>query len=368
MTIWELDTPALLINQDILMDNLKKMQEYAEKKHVALRPHTKTHKMPYVAGLQREIGAVGIAVAKVGEAEVMAQHGQDSIMIANEIVGEKKLARIAALTETCSISYGVDSVFQIQEAEKVFSACRKTAEVVVEIEVGENRSGIIEDKDFLAILAEIKKSPHVSYKGVFGHDGNSYRAENVEECRKISLEAQKKLLHFASLADGNGEKSEIVSYGSTPSVLCDCDILEGITDLRIGTYALMDASQAHAVGTFESCAATVLAAVISRPTADRVILDVGAKGLTMQERQVGICTSEGKGRILEDTDVKIDAMFDEHAIIHNEAFREKVKVGDKVRVVPAHICPVVNLYDTAYFYSGETVTAEIPVLCRGKLQ
>lgn len=368
MTIWELDTPALLINQDILMENLQKMQEYARKKQVALRPHTKTHKMPHIARLQMEAGAVGIAVAKVGEAEVMAQNGLDSILIANEIVGEKKLARIAALTDLCSIQYGVDSVFQIQEAERVFSACSRTAEVVVEIEVGENRSGILEDHDFLAILAEVERCPHVAYKGVFGHDGNSYRAESPERCREISLEAQKKLLYFASLAEEHGHKSEIVSYGSTPAVLCGCDILKGITDLRVGTYVFMDASQANAVHTFESCAATVLATVISCPTPERVILDVGAKGLTMQERQTGICTSGGKGRILENPHVKIDTMFDEHAIIHDTAFREHVKVGDKVRVVPAHICPVVNLYDTAYFYSGETVTAQIPVLCRGKLQ
>lgn len=368
MTIWELDTPALLIDQDILMENLKRMQNYARENHVALRPHTKTHKMPHIAKLQKEIGAVGIAVAKVSEAEVMAENGLDSIMIANEIVGEKKLSRIAALTDISRVLYGVDSVFQIQEAEKVFSACSKAAEVVVEIEVGENRSGIIEDQDFLAILAKIEESPHVSYRGVFGHDGNSYRAENADECRSISLKAQKRLLHFASLAESRGAKSEIVSYGSTPSVLCGCDILDGITDLRVGTYALMDASQAHATGTFDSCAATVLATVISCPTAERVILDVGAKGLTMQERQTGICASGGKGRILEDTDVKIDAMFDEHAIIHNKEFRKKVNPGDKVRVVPAHICPAVNLYDTAYFYSGETVTDEVPVLCRGKLQ
>lgn len=368
MTIWELETPSLLIDQDILMSNLKNMQSYADRKHVALRPHTKTHKMPYVARLQMDMGAIGIAVAKVGEAEVMAQHGLDNIMIANEIVGEKKLARIAMLSKTCRIQYGVDSVYQILEAERVFSTFSTTANVVVEIEVGENRSGIMEDHDFMEILKAVQSSPHVAYKGVFGHDGNSYRAKDISECQKISMEAQRKLLHFAFLAEEAGLESEIVSYGSTPSVLCDCDILDGITDLRIGTYALMDASQAHAIGNFESCAAAVLATVISKPTSERVILDVGAKGLTMQERQVGICTSEGKGRILEDTDVRIASVFDEHAIINNPAFREKVELGEKVRIIPAHICPVVNLYDTVYFYSGETVIKEVPVLGRGKMQ
>ena len=368
MTVWELDTPALLIDQDILMSNLRKMQACAERKKVSLRPHIKTHKMPCIARIQKELGAVGIDVAKVGEAEVMSEHGLDDIMIANEIVGQEKLKRIAALSRRCRIRYGVDSVFQIQEAQKVFSQCSARAEVVVEIEVGENRSGIIEEEDFRKLIKAIQKSPDVSYEGVFGHDGNSYRAADKEACRDISTGAQKRLLHFASLAEEMGEHSRIVSYGSTPALLCDCPVLEGITDIRVGTYALMDASQAHLMGTYEDCAATVLATVISKPVKGRVILDVGAKGLTMQERTEGICASGGKGCILGDPEVKIDTVFDEHGIIHDERFSQKTEIGEKVRIIPAHICPVVNLYDSAYFCTGETVVSQVPVLCRGKLK
>lgn len=99
-----------------------------------------------------------------------------------------------------------------------------------------------------------------------------------------------------------------------------------------------------------------------------LIEDVGAKGLTMQERTVGICASGGNGCLLEDPDVRIDTVFDEHAIINHKGFRDRVRPGDKVRIVPAHICPVVNLYDKAYFCSGETVLEEVPILCRGKMQ
>ena len=368
MKIWELDTPALLIDRDILLRNLRRMQEFADARHVGLRPHTKTHKMPYIAELQRRLGAIGIAVAKVGEAEVMAENGLDEILIANEIVGREKLQRIAELTDRCHVVFGVDSTVNIQEAEAVFSAVKKRADVAVEIEVGENRSGIIRESAFRELLQEIKRSPHVNYRGVFGHDGNGYRAQDQEACRAISRGAQERLLRFASIAGEEGFERGMVSYGSTPALLCGSDILDGITDLRVGTYALMDASQAHVLGTYEHCAAYVLATVMSLPTRERVILDVGAKGLTMQERQEGICASEGKGRILEDTSVRIEAVFDEHAIIHNEAFGRTVKIGDKVRIIPAHICPVCNLYDTAYLCSGTDVVGEIPVLCRGKLQ
>lgn len=368
MKIWELDTPSLLIDQDLLMKNLKTMQEYADQKHIRLRPHTKTHKMPYIAAMQQRLGAAGIAVAKIGEAEVMAANGLQDILIANEITGRQKLERIAALMDSCRVLFGADSVSHIREAETVFSQCGKTAGILIEIEVGENRSGIIRELDFQAMLLEIQRSPHVKYKGVFGHDGNSYRAKNAAHCREISVNAQKCLLDFASLAEKLGEKNEVVSYGSTPAVLCGCEILDGITELRVGTYALMDSSQAHLNGLWESCAATILSTVISRPTLDRVILDVGAKGLTMQERTEGICCSEGKGHILGYPGVTIDGMFDEHAIIHNESFRNAVQIGDKVRIIPAHICPVVNLYDSAVFCSGEEVIGDIPVLCRGKLQ
>lgn len=368
MKIKDLDTPALLIDQDVLMKNIRRMQDYVAEKHIDLRPHVKTHKMPYIASLQKQAGAVGIAVAKTEEAEIMAQNGMDRILIANEVVGEEKLKRIARLSNTCQILYGVDSVYQIRQSEKVFGEFGKTALVVVEIEVGEERSGVIEDELFVEIISEIQKSPHVIYKGVFGHDGNSYRAKNQEESRKISLEAQERLLHFANIAVLLNEKNEIISYGSTPAVLCGCEILDGITELRVGTYALMDASQANITDDFSVCAATVLATVISLPTKERVILDVGAKGLTMQERKIGICASGGKGHIWGEDSVVIDTVFDEHAIIHNIQFHDKVHIGDKVRIIPAHICPVVNLYDVAYFCSGDEVLHEVPILCRGKMR
>ena len=146
------------------------------------------------------------------------------------------------------------------------------------------------------------------------------------------------------------------------------DILPGITELRPGTYALMDASQGHAIGTLDRCAATVLATVISRPTAERTILDVGAKGLTMQSRTEGICATPGKGTLYDRPETHIAKAFDEHAIIHDPAFRDSVAVGDKVRIIPVHICPVCNLYERAYLISGDEVVQELDIAGRGKLQ
>ncbi len=367
MKIHELDTPSLVVRKDVLLDNIHSMQDYANRNNVALRPHTKTHKTSHLALLQQEKGAIGITVAKVGEAEVMASAGITDIFIANEIVGETKLQVIKTLQETINISFGLDSIPQARMIEKVFTSDNK-AHVLIEIEVGENRSGIIEDIDFIRLLDYIKSSENIHFKGIFSHDGHSYSASNLDDLRKIHDESQKRTLHFASLAIEAGLNSEVVSIGSTPSLIQDFPIMEGVTEIRPGTYIFMDASQANVVGDFHKNATTVLATIISKPTDERVVLDVGAKGLTMQKRSKGITATEGLGRIVGFDDVVINSMYDEHALIYNKDFRNKVQVGDKVEIIPNHICPVVNLYDSLYLVSGEDVLEEIQIDCRGKLK
>lgn len=369
MKIENLDTPSLLIDREIMRDNMTFMLNYAARRGVKLRPHTKTHKMAAVARLQVEMGASGIAVAKVGEAEAMADAGLDDIFIANEIVGAQKWERIRALAQRgVKVSFGIDSPEVLPGIQNVFAGAASPAEVMVEIEVGERRSGVVEESGFAALLAAIRQCPAVRFKGIFSHDGNSYSAKDREELVRIAVGAQERTLRFARLAAEAGMPCEAVSYGATPTFMNEVPILGGITELRPGTFIFMDASQAHAVGTLTHCAAAVLATVISRPTAERVILDVGAKGLTMQRRSEGVCATPGHGTLLEYPGVHIDKVFDEHAIINDAAFREKVRVGERVRIIPVHICPVCNLYEYAYLVSGGEVIDRLPVSARGKLQ
>lgn len=368
MRVNELDTPALLIDREIMMDNIRRMQSYADKYGVSLRPHTKTHKMPKLARLQEAEGAKGIAVAKVGEAEVMAANGLKDIFIANEIVGEVKLSRIRKLAETIDISFGIDSIAQTEMVERVFEGAGKKAQVLIEIEVGEERSGVIEEEDFIALVNYIKTCGNVHLKGIFSHDGHSYHADDLEDCRDKYIVSQKRTLRFAELAAELGCSPETVSIGSTPSLMHDFGVLPGITELRPGTYILMDASQGNAIGTYDRCAATVLTTVISRPTSERVITDVGAKGITAQTRTKGICKTEGLGYIKGFDKVYIHDVYDEHAIIYNKKFHDSVKVGDKVEIIPNHICPACNLHEKAYLVSKGEVIEEIAVECRGRLQ
>ncbi|WP_066307095.1 D-TA family PLP-dependent enzyme [Bacillus sp. FJAT-29814] len=368
MKYFELDTPALLIDRKIMMDNLSFMQNYANENKVKLRPHTKTHKMPKLARLQEELGAVGITVAKVGEAEVMAKNGLRDIFIANEIVGKPKIERIRKLSETIDISFGIDNTYQVREIEEVFNGAEKKAQVLIEIEVGEERSGIIEESDFRTLLEVVKGCENVEFRGVFSHDGHSYKAENIDECKALFIESVKRTLDFAKIAEEMELKPKVVSIGSTPPFMLNFEIPEGITEIRPGTYILMDSSQANVIGTYDRCAASVLTTIISKPTKERVITDVGAKGITAQSRSKGHTTTKGFGRIKEFEDVYIHGVFDEHAIIYNEDFSNQINVGDKVQIIPNHICPVCNLHEKAYLISEGEVVEELPVDCKGKLQ
>ncbi len=368
MDFLSLDTPALLINKEIMEDNLHFMQNYADRNNVALRPHTKTHKMSKLALLQESIGAKGISVAKVGEAEVMAANGLTDIFIANEIVSRAKYERIIKLGSKINISFGLDSIAQASMIEEVFSETDQKAVVLIEIEVGENRSGIIEESDFIDLLNYLKECKNIHLKGIFSHDGNSYQAETIEACKEIHLTSQERTLKFAEIAKEMGFLLETVSIGSTPSLMHNFPILEGVTEIRPGTYIFMDASQANAYGSLSRNAATILTTVISLPTSERVITDVGAKGLTAQTRSVGFCATKGLGLIKGWPDVVIDDVYDEHAIIYNKEFHDSLKVGDMVEIIPNHICPVVNLHETAYLVSHGQVIEEIEIDCRGKLK
>ncbi|HOA14837.1 MAG TPA: D-TA family PLP-dependent enzyme [Bacillota bacterium] len=368
MKAFDLDTPALLIDREIMLRNLSDMQGYADRCGVSLRPHTKTHKSSRLALLQEKLGAKGITVAKVGEAEVMAANGLSDIFIANEIVGEAKLLRIRKLAEKADVSFGLDSIAQANQVQNAFDGFGKKAEVLIEIEVGEERSGVIEEKSFIGLLNYLKTCDSIHLKGIFSHDGHSYGAKDVSECENIHMESQKRTLRFADVAREMGFPLETVSIGSTPSLLHDFPVLDGVTEIRPGTYIFMDAAQANAYGGYDRNAASVLTTVISLPTPERIITDVGAKGITAQTRAKGFTATKGLGQVKGWPEVQVFKVFDEHAIIYSKELHDSLKVGDKLEIIPNHICPVVNLHEMAYICSEGQVVKEIPIDCRGKLK
>ena len=361
-----IDTPALLIDREILLRNIGDMQRRADSFGVALRPHTKTHKCPDIAKMQLDAGARGIAVAKPGEAEAMASAGLSDIFIANEVVGAHKLERLRSLSGSIRLSFGADSLEALEQIETVFSSSCP-AHVLIEIETGERRSGVADPAQFDALVDFLKQARHIVFEGVFSHEGFTYQAATQAECLRQFEESQRRTLDFAHRASARGLPCRTVSVGATPTAWLAQGLLPGVTELRPGTYALMDAAQGNALGSHERCAATVLTAVISKPTPERLIGDVGAKGLTAQTRPAGICKTDGYG-IVKGTDVHPFAVYDEHLILYSAALHDALRIGDKIEIIPNHICPVCNLYDPALLVSGGQIVRVLSIACRGRLQ
>ncbi len=362
---YDLETPSLLIDLDRAMDNIAFMQARADSLGLKLRPHIKTHRMPFFAKMQMEAGAVGIACAKIGEAEVMADHGIDDIFIANEVIGLDKYERLRELHRRVHVRIGIDNTVQLAQMEQVFRHEAQPLEVLIEYEVGEVRTGVVEDEQLIALVEAIKRCEHVVLKGIFSHEGHTYKADNAEDCREKAREAYRRTVRAAGIIRSLGVEIDTVSIGATPSVMMG-DSFEGVTELRLGTYIFFDVGQSKAIGDFSRCAATVLASVISKPHGERVVLDAGAKALVSQNRPTGICATAGFGAIKGAEHITIDNLFDEHGVLNSAEFRDLVEVGDKVEVIPSHVCPTVNLYDRAYLVSNGKVLRELPVACRGR--
>ena len=360
----DLETPSLLIDEDRALANIRMMQQKADSLGLKLRPHIKTHRMPYFAKLQLEAGACGIACAKIGEAEVMAEHGVRDIFIANEVIGEDKYERLRQLHRRIHVRIGIDNEVQLAQMEKLFAAETRPLEVQIEYEVGEVRTGVTDDEQLIRLVRAIQVCRHVVLKGIFSHEGHTYKAASVADCCEKAQAAYAKTVRAAELIRSMGVELDTVSVGATPSVM-HMQSFPGVTELRLGTYIFFDVGQSNAIGDFSRCAATVLASVISKPQGDRVVLDTGAKALVSQNRPTGICATAGFGAIKGAEDIAIDALFDEHGVLNSRKFSQLVQVGDKVEVIPSHVCPTINLYDTAYLVSGGKVIRTLPIECRG---
>lgn len=364
---YDLPTPALLVDVEKTLENIYMMQAHADRLGLKLRPHIKTHRMPAFAKLQVEAGAAGIACAKIGEAEVMADAGIQDIFIANEVIGVDKYERLRDLHRRIRVRIGIDNKVQLAQMEEIFANEEKPLEVLIEYEVGEVRSGIVDDEQLVDLVEAIKQCKHVVLRGIFSHEGHTYKADDREDCLRKARTAYERTVRAADMIRDLGVDIDTVSIGATPSVMNGA-YLAGITELRIGTYIFFDVGQSKAIGDFRHCSATVLASVISKPYAQRVVLDSGAKALVSQNRPAGICATKGFGAIKGAEHINVDSLFDEHAVLNSEEFRDMVEVGDKVEVIPSHICPTVNLYDRAYLVSKGKVLGTVPVECRGKSQ
>jgi D-serine deaminase-like pyridoxal phosphate-dependent protein len=360
-----IDTPALLIDLDVVDRNLKRMQEKADNYGVALRPHIKTHKIPELAQLQMHLGARGITAAKVSEAEVMAAAGIKNIFVANQIVTREKLHRLAALSKEVNMSIGLDSVAAARTLSDVFSAFGLTIEYLIEINSGLNRCGVLPGKNAVELFQAADTLPALGFKGIFTHAGQVYGAGSLSEVEEVSHHESTTMAETAQAFAELGTTPDIVSVGSTPTMKV-WQGHEAVNEIRPGNYIFHDVIQMSlGAATLEECALSILATVISRPDKDRAVLDGGSKAFGLDRGAHGKEMTSGFGLVLGKK-ATLERLSEEHGIMTVDPTLA-LYIGDKVRIIPNHACAVMNLFDRAYGMRNEKVVEEFKIGARGKM-
>jgi len=356
----DLDTPALVVDRRILQHNIAHMQAAADAAGLELRPHIKAHKTPVIAQMQVAAGAAGVTAAKVSEAEAMAEGGVADIFIANEVVGDAKVRRMAALAQRVRLSAVVDSREVAEGYGRLFAAEGLTLDVLLEVDQGAHRCGV-PPAEAPALAAQVASVPGVALVGVMAYAGSAYQAGSCEGMRRAAAEEAAGLAHVAATLAAAGHTMRRVSGGCTPTG----PLYErgcGLTEIRSGTYVFYDMNQVDlGVACVADVAATILATVISVPAPDRVILDAGSKALATQVTPV----SPGCGWVQEDLGAVVVKLNDEHGYLDVRRARRPYRVGDKVQVVPPRICTALNLYDELYLWQDGVVVERCDVTARG---
>lgn len=313
--------------------------------------------------MQLAAGAAGITCAKIGEAEVMAAAGIDDILIANQIIGEQKFKRLIELNRSVKLCIAVDSVFGCRSLNAALEQAGQTIEVMVEINCGQNRAGVLPGEEALNLARKIVQLPQLKLRGLMTHGGHSYHATSEAAVKKIGLHEGAVMVETAELLRQNDIAVETVSVGSSPTVEY-CSSVEGVTEVRPGTYVFYDLTQINLFACrLEDCALSVLATVTSHPAAERVIVDAGKKALT-SDAAVRHNGDSGFG-YLPEKDATLARLSEEHGVIETDAHFD---IGEKVRIIPNHVCVVVNMFDEIAGIRNGRVERTFKIAGRGKLR
>jgi D-serine deaminase-like pyridoxal phosphate-dependent protein len=369
MEMSELDTPALVVDLDILRRNIEAMAAVAHRAGVRLRPHTKTHKCPEIARMQVEAGASGITVAKLGEAEVMADAGFDDILVAYPIVGEQKLGRLRALRERARVRVSLDSV-EVAEGLGTVGTASEPLEVLIEVDTGHHRMGRPPGEPTAVLAAEIARVAGIEVMGLLSHAGHAYRAE-PGDLEEVAAREAVDLAATAEACARAGVEIREISVGSTPTAGAVASAA-GVTESRPGTYVFNDVQQMRlGVATQSDCAARLLATVVARPWEDRFVIDAGSKSLSSDGGDGP--PFPGRGVLAGRDDLMLDLLTEEHGVGHvlrggGQPTVADPAVGDRLQVIPLHVCSCVNLFDTAAGVRDGRVERELVIAGRGKVR
>ncbi len=341
-----LKTPSLMVDRDILSSNLGEMAEFAKDQGIDLRPHTKTHKCPELAKRQLSLGACGIAVAKLSEAQLMAASGIKDIKIANQVVDPQKIRELAALSKQCALTIAIDNPKNARMVSSMLMEEDSSVRVLMDIDIGYHRTGVsyTNQKKALALARLLERLPGIEMAGIMTHAGQAYSARNRQELRKIGLLEGKEMVALAAFLRRNDVSCDTVSVGSTPTAMISGKV-SGVTEIRPGNYIFKDQTQMSLGVTKPSgCALRVLAMVSSIPSKNRVILDAGSKSLGPEKlpfKRPGIA---GCGYLVGKK-ATLTNLSEEHGFVKRIQPGERFQLGERIEVIPNHACFAVNLYN-----------------------
>jgi D-serine deaminase-like pyridoxal phosphate-dependent protein len=362
MNVSEIDTPALVVDLDIMERNLSKVADYTREHNLRLRPHTKTHKSVKLARRQIELGAAGLTVAKVGEAEIMLGAEPRDVLVAYPIIGHTKLARLMEVARRTHVTVALDNAFAARQLSDAARAAQVEIGVLAEMDVGLGRVGVAPG-ELLRLAQTMEKLPHLRFEGITFYAGQvkSLDESGMEEIARVSEILRGVLEEFRAA----GIETRIVSGGSTPTLFHSHEF-SGITEIRPGTYVFNDINTVRSGGcAMEDCAASILATVVSTARPGHMIIDGGSKTFSSDRANSAEVTF---GHLVEAPGARFHKMNEEHGFVDLTDAEAEFRVGDRVHMIPNHICVAVNLHERVYGVRGDTVEDVWTVDARGKLQ
>jgi D-serine deaminase-like pyridoxal phosphate-dependent protein len=362
MRVADLDTPALIIDLDIMERNLQRVQHYASSHGLRLRPHTKTHKIPALGRLQRRLGAVGLTVAKTTEAEVMMAADPGELLIAYPVYGEPKMQRLAALTRTADVTVAMDSIEAVEALAEAARRLDFRVGVLAEFDAGLHRVGVEPGDALLRLVRRIAEKSGLEFRGIAFYPGHIKDMHDSE----IALASLSDVVSGAvERVERAGFAVPVVSGGSTPT-LFESHRVGRLNEIRPGTYIFNDRNTWLCGGCAETdCAASILTTVVSTSVPGQMIIDGGSKTFSSDRAVTG---TDGFGYLPEAPGAIFGKMNEEHGFVDIRQAEKTWRVGDRVRIVPNHICVAMNLHEQVYGMSGEEVVEVWKVEGRGKLQ
>jgi len=361
MPLADVDTPALVIDLDAFERNLRAMADNVAAAGVRLRPHAKTHKCAVIARRQMALGAVGVCCQKVSEAQALVQAGVPDVLVSNQVVGRRKIARLAALAREAKVGVCVDDAANAAEIGEAATAAGVSIDALVEIDVGAGRCGVAPGGEALALAQTVAATGGLRFAGLQAYHGSAQHIRDFAERGRAIESAASLAGATVELLAGEGIECDTVAGAGTGT--WQFEAASGVyNELQAGSYIFMDADYADNLdesgrpfAAFEH-SLFVHATVMSHPARERVVLDAGLKA---------VATDQGLPRMVDFDSAVVLKASDEHAVVDLTGSNAGAALGDRVRLIPGHCDPTANLYDWYVCARGDRVEALWPIVARG---